>query len=67
MLGWLLSLSLAMNGCSFPFLAPTIYKLLTVQDEDTCWSIPTNELPLERKSIVKKVCMYEVELKAYRL
>ena len=53
-LGWIMSLSLAQNGCHFDYLAPTVYTCITAESlEDV--SIPVAELPPDKRGIVEKV------------
>ena len=53
-LGWIITLSLAMNGCAFDYFAPTIYKCLTMESLEEI-SIPVEELPPDKRGLVEKV------------
>ena len=50
----MISLSLAMNGCSFDYFAPTIYKCICL-DSPEAISIPVQELPHDKRQLVEKV------------
>ena len=53
-LGCIISLSLAMNGCPFNYLASTIYKCLSAESLEDI-SLPVDELPPDKRGLVGKV------------
>ena len=55
-LGWIITLSLAMNGCAFDYFAPTVYLCLTAQSLENI-SIPVEELPPDKRRLVEKVML----------
>ena len=50
-------MSIAMNGGTFPYLAPAVYYSLGV-DEVQEVTIDIKELPQDRKTIIEKVLYY---------
>ena len=55
-LGWIITLSLAMNGCAFDYFAPTVYLCLTAQSLENI-SLPVEELPPDKRRLVEKVML----------
>lgn len=49
-----MTLSLAMNGCPFNFMSKSLYACLAAKSLDDV-QMDTNELPMGRRGIVKKV------------
>ena len=54
-LGWMVTLSLALNGCAFAFFAPSVYRCLTADSLEEI-TMETAELPPSRRELVQKVC-----------
>jgi hypothetical protein len=54
-LGWMISLSLAMNGCPFDYFAPSVYQCLGAVSSLENITVSTKELPPDKRRLVEKV------------
>ena len=65
-LGWMISLSVAMNGSAFSYFAPSVYSCIASGvDSIEGFTLTTSELPLNRRRIVEKVGSVRVYVKAF--
>lgn len=53
-LGWMITLSLALNGCPFAYFAPSLYQCIVADSLEEV-TMPVSELPPNRRELVEKV------------